>query len=296
VTRDVGCALIGQTGQVAPADKRLYGIRDVTATVESIDLITASILSKKLAAGLEGLVLDVKCGTGAFMDSPIKARELAESLVSVANGAGCATTALITDMNEPLARAAGNALEVGNAVEFLTGSDIDGRLWDVTIALGAELLTNAGLAENITIAAANMQRAFASGAAAEKFGKMVTALGGPADFVENISNYLPKAPIVEEIYASETGFISGIDTRNVGMAVVELGGGRRRASDSIDYSVGLDWLAGIGQSVDSEQPIARIHANTEESLQAAKQRILKAYAIDDRVVAETPLVLERITT
>ena len=294
VTRDVGCAIIGQTGQVAPADKRLYGIRDVTATVESVDLITASILSKKLAAGLDGLVLDVKCGSGAFMNSRARAVELAQSLVSVANGAGCATTALITDMNEPLARVAGNALEVENAVHFLTGSEIDSRLWDVTIALGAELLANAGLANDPADGADKMRNAFESGAAAEKFGKMVAALGGPTDYIEKMETYLPRTDFVEEIYAPQSGFVNAINTREVGMTVVELGGGRRQSSDKIDYAVGLDWLAGIGQSVDSEQPIARIHAKDQDSLSAAKARLLAAYDITDAVPDETPLIIERI--
>ncbi len=296
VTRKVGCAIIGQTGQVAPADKRLYGIRDVTATVESIDLITASILSKKLAAGLDGLVLDVKCGSGAFMNSVAQARDLAQSLVEVANGAGCATTALITDMNEPLARAAGNAIEVENAVNFLTGKEIDSRLWDVTIALGAELLANSGLADGAKAGVAQMQNAFQSGAAAEKFGQMVAALGGPVDYVENMEKYLPRCDFIEEIYAEKQGFVSKIDTKNVGMAVVELGGGRRQSSDVIDHAVGLDWLAGIGQMVDGEQPIARIHAKNQHSLEAAKKRILTAYEVSDSPVDEMPLIIERITS
>ena len=295
VTREVGCAIIGQTGDVAPADKRLYGIRDVTATVESVDLITASILSKKLAAGLEGLVLDVKCGSGAFMDSLPKARELAESLVRVANDAGCRTTALITDMNEPLARAAGNALEMQNAVDFLTGKEIDNRLWDVTVALGAELLANAGLAKSPENGADMMLDALQSGKAAERFGQMVSALGGPADFVEKAEGYLEKAPLVAEIYAPEAGFVQAIETKGVGMAVVALGGGRTRSSDPIDYAVGLDWLAGIGQHVDSEQPIARVHARDEAALAEAKRRVIAAYKIGDAVPDEAPLILERIS-
>ena len=294
VTREVGCAIIGQTGEVAPADKRLYSIRDVTATVESVDLITASILSKKLAAGLEGLVLDVKCGSGAFMDSVPKARELAESLVRVANDAGCRTSALITDMNEPLARAAGNALEMQNAVEFLTGKEIDSRLWDVTVALGAELLANARLVRNVAEGTEKMAEAFQSGQAAERFGQMVTALGGPVDFVEKSDHYLESAPLTEEIYTSHSGFVTAVDTRGVGMAVVALGGGRTRSSDPIDYSVGLDWLAGVGQAVDSEQPIARVHAKDEASLAEAKQRVLAAYRIGETVPQESPLIIERI--
>ena len=295
VTREVGCAIIGQTGDVAPADKRLYGIRDVTATVESVDLITASILSKKLAAGLEGLVLDVKCGSGAFMDSLPKARELAESLVRVANDAGCRTTALITDMNEPLARAAGNALEMQNAVDFLTGREIDNRLWDVTVALGAELLANAGLASSTDNGADMMLDALQSGKAAERFGQMVSALGGPADFVEKSENYLEKAPLVTEIYADKSGFVQAIETKGVGMAVVALGGGRTKSSDPIDYAVGLDWLAGIGQHVDAEQPIARVHARDEAALAEAKRRVIAAYDIGEAVPEETPLIIERIS-
>ncbi len=295
VTREVGCAIIGQTGDVAPADKLLYGIRDVTATVESVDLITASILSKKLAAGLEGLVLDVKCGSGAFMDSLPKARKLAESLVRVANDAGCRTTALITDMNEPLARAAGNALEMQNAVDFLTGKEIDNRLWDVTVALGAELLANAGLAKSPDAGADMMLDALQSGKAAERFGQMVSALGGPADFVEKAEGYLEKAPLVAEVYAPETGFVQAIETKGVGMAVVALGGGRTKSSDPIDYAVGLDWLAGIGQYVDGEQPIARVHARDEAALAEAKSRVTAAYTLGDAVPDEAPLILERIS-
>ncbi len=294
VTRAVGCAIIGQTGAVAPADKRLYSIRDVTATVESVDLITASILSKKLAAGLEGLVLDVKCGSGAFMDSLPKARELAESLVRVGNDAGCATSALITDMNEPLARAAGNALEMQNAVDFLTGREIDSRLWDVTIALGAELLANAGLASGGEAGMEMMRAALQSGRAAERFGQMVAALGGPADFVEKAESHLEKAPLVEEVYVVESGFVQAIDTRAVGMAVVALGGGRRKSSDPIDYAVGLDWLAGLGQHVDNEQPIARLHGRDKAALAEAKRRVVAAYEIGDTAPPETPLIIERI--
>ena len=173
VVAEVGCAIIGQTDDIAPADRRFYGIRDVTATVESLDLITASILSKKLAAGLDALVLDVKAGTGAFMATVEQAGALARALVEVANGAGCPTRALVTDMNEPLASAAGNALEVANAARFLRGEAIDGRLWDVTLALGGELLAQAGIAADVADGVDRMQIAFESGAAAERFRRAV---------------------------------------------------------------------------------------------------------------------------
>jgi len=294
VTGEVGCAIIGQTGEIAPADKILYGIRDVTATVESIDLITASILSKKLAAGLDALVGDVKCGNGAFMATPDDARELAESLVKVANGAGCKTSAIITDMNEPLASAAGNAVEVRNAVDFLTGAHIDNRLWDVTADLGAELLMLAGVVPNVGQGRERIGEAFASGAAAERFGAMVSGLGGPADFVENMLKYLPAAPVVREVFAKEDGFVRAIETRDIGMAVIELGGGRRVSSDTIDHSVGFSDLAGLGRMVDREEPIGVVHALNEDQADAAAAALQKAMTIGDTVPMSRPLIREHI--
>ena len=201
VTRKAGCAIIGQTADLAPADKRLYGIRDVTATVESIPLITASILSKKLAAGLGHLVLDVKTGSGAFMATMEQARGLAESLVTVANGAGLPTTALITDMDEPLAPCAGNALEVAHAAEFLLGRRAEPRVMDITLALGAELLLSAGIASDEASARARLQQTLGSGKAAEHFDRMVAALGGPSNFLANHQTHLAAAPIVRPVHA-----------------------------------------------------------------------------------------------
>ncbi|MCB1354573.1 MAG: thymidine phosphorylase [Rhodobacteraceae bacterium] len=294
VVAGVGCAIIGQTPDIAPADRRLYAIRDVTGTVESIDLITASILSKKLAAGLDALVLDVKVGSGAFMTSLEEAQRLAGALVEVANGAGCRTTALITDMNEPLASAAGNALEVANAVRFLRGDAVDSRLWDVTVALGGELLVSAGIASDAQDGAERLDRALETGAAAEKFGQMVTALGGPADFVEEFEHYLPAADENADVTAETDGFITAVDTRALGVAVVELGGGRRRASDAIDHSVGLETLIGLGAVVEAGMPLARIHAADSGALSAAAARVRAAYTIGDRPPDETPLIAERI--
>ena len=294
VTQEVGCAIIGQTGDIAPADKVLYGIRDVTATVESVDLITASILSKKLAAGLDALVLDVKCGNGAFMATPDDARELAESLVNVANGAGCKTSAIMTDMNEPLASAAGNAVEVRNAVDFLTGAHIDNRLWDVTADLGAELLVLANVVPNVGQGRERISDAFTSGAAVEKFGAMVTGLGGPADFVENMLKYLPAAPVVREVFAKTDGFVRAIETRDIGMAVIELGGGRRVSSDTIDHSVGFSDLAGLGRTVDREEPIGVVHALNEDQADAAAAALQDAITIGDTVPMSRPLIREHI--
>jgi len=296
VTGKVGCAIIGQTGDIAPADKILYGIRDVTATVESVDLITASILSKKLAAGLDALVLDVKCGNGAFMATPYAARALAQSLVHVANGAGCKTAAILTDMNEPLASAAGNALEVQNAVDFMTGAHIDNRLWDVTLELGGTLLALAGLANDADAGQTAIAQAFSTGAAAEKFGQMVAGLGGPVDFVENAPKHLPHAPIVQEIFAKGDGFVRAIDTRALGLAVVELGGGRRLASDDVDLAVGFSDLAGRGRLVNDAEPIGVVHASDRDQAARAAASLRAAYDVGETPQEDTSLILEAIGT
>lgn len=275
--REAGCAIIGQTDDLAPADRTFYAVRDVTGTVESIPLITASILSKKLAAGLDALVLDVKCGSGAFMQTPEAARALADSLVTVANSAGLKAGALITDMNQPLASAAGNALEMRNAIEFLTGAHRDPRLLEVVIALCANTLSLSGVVPDSEAGARRARSALASGAAAERFGRMVSLLGGPADLLERAGKYLEPAPIVRDIHASEPGVVSAIDTRAVGMAVVALGGGRRQTSDRIDFAVGFDRLAPLGALAGPGSPIARIHARTEASAIEGERRLVEAY-------------------
>ena len=279
VVKDVGCAIIGQTADLAPADKTLYAIRDVTGTVESIALITASILSKKLAAGLGALILDVKTGTGAFMPTLEQSNDLARSLVTVANGAGLRTGALITDMNEPLASAAGNGLEVRNAVDFLTGRHQDPRLKEVTLALCAELALMTGRASSTEAARALVDEALASGRATECFARMVAALGGPSDFVDNMGRHLAPAPIVRDVFAAEEGVVSTIDTRGVGMAVVALGGGRATPTDGIDHRVGFDRLVGLGTAVERNTPIARLHAADEASAADAERRLLAAYRL-----------------
>ena len=290
VTREAGCAIIGQTADLAPADKVLYSIRDVTGTVENVSLITASILSKKLAAGLGALILDVKSGSGAFMPTLDKSRELAESLVAVANGAGTKTAALITDMNEPLATAAGNALEVRNAVEFLTGKHRDPRLLEVTLALSAAALELTGFGGNARHA---VHAALSTGKAAEHFSKMVAMLGGPADFVEKMDDHLEAAPIVRDVFPPHPGTVTAIDTRGVGMAVVPLGGGRRMPTDTIDHAVGFDRLAGLGATVDGEAPLARLHARDEASAADAQRRLIASYTFGDNAPRH-PLIAERI--
>ncbi len=294
VVSRVGCVIVGASGAIAPADKRLYAIRDVTATVESVDLITASILSKKLAAGLDGLVLDVKCGSGAFLAEQSAAEELACALVSVANGAGCKTAALVTDMNEPLASAAGNALEVANAVAFLRGDAVDGRLWDVSVALGGVLLELGGLCERAAEGREMIAAVLQSGAAAEKFAQMVAALGGPVDFVDQAAKYLPRAPVVDEVLAPHTGFIAAIDAKALGLAVVSLGGGRQKQDDVLDHSVGIDQIAGLGLHVSKGEPIAVVHAADEPALKRACAAVLSAVTLSQDVVREHTLLRKRI--
>ncbi|MET3898794.1 thymidine phosphorylase [Devosia sp. UYZn731] len=293
VVKSAGCAIIGQTADLAPADKTLYSIRDVTGTVESIALITASILSKKLAAGLGALVLDVKTGSGAFMPTLEKSRDLAQSLVEVANGAGLKTGALITDMNEPLATAAGNGLEVRNAVDFLTGRHQDARLKEVTLSLCAVVAEMTGVATSPEAGRGMVEDALNSGRATERFARMVAALGGPADFVENMDAHLQPAPIVRDVFATEQGVIAEIDTRGVGMAVVALGGGRATPTDAIDHRVGFDRLLGLGALVDASMPIARIHARDEASAADAESRVKSAYRLGEHAPAN-PLIADRI--
>lgn len=293
-TREAGCCIIGQTADLAPADKRLYGIRDVTATVESVPLITASILSKKLAAGLEHLVLDVKCGSGAFMQNLDEAAALADSLVAVANGAGLSTTALITDMDEPLAPVAGNALEVAHAAEFLLNRELQPRVLDVTLALGAELLVSAKLADSIAVARDQLRATLSAGKAAEHFDKMVRLLGGPADFLQNCSRHLRRAQVCVPVYADRTGVVSTIRTRELGLAVIELGGGRRVASDAIDHAVGLDRLLGKGDRTDGQTPLCIVHAANEEDGKRAAAIVKAAYVIGEGGSAG-PTIMRRIS-
>ena len=293
VVREAGCAIIGQTADLAPADKRLYGIRDVTATVESVPLITASILSKKLAAGLQHLVMDVKTGSGAFMSRHEDAVILAKSLVSVANGAGLKTTALITDMDEPLASAAGNALEVAHAVEFLKHRLINRRVEAITLALGAELLLSAGLVASLDDGKTKLAATISSGGAAEHFARMVSLLGGPNDFMERPDHYMKSAAIIRPVYSDAEGAVCKIETRQLGLAVIELGGGRLRADDKIDHAVGLRNMLGKNFRADMNTPLCMIHAADEQCFERAAKIVRSAYTIGD-VVKETPPVIERI--
>lgn len=293
--KEVRCAIVAASADLAPADRRLYAIRDVSATVESIDLITASILSKKLAAGLEALVLDVKVGSGAFMKTLDRAEALAQSLVKTAQGAGCMTSALITDMSQPLATAAGNALEIIEVMETLTGTSVNTALWDLTVALGGEALALAGLASDANDGEGRIAQALESGAAAECFGRMVVAQGGPADFVDRWPDRLPSAPVMVEVPALEDGFVTSIDGEALGLAVVHLGGGRLREGDRVNPSVGLSDLAGIGEETGAGVPIAMVHAVTEEAARAAVRSVQAAYVIGTAPPTEPLLVQKRIS-
>jgi thymidine phosphorylase len=292
---DVGCAIIGATGDIAPADRRLYAVRDVTGTVESIDLITASILSKKLAAGLQALVLDVKVGSGAFMKTMDRAEALARSLVATAEGAGCRCAALITDMNQPLAASAGNALEVLEVMDTMTGNAVNQALWDVTVALGAEALLLGGLASSVDEGADQLDEALSSGRAAETFGRMVAALGGPTDFVERYPDRLPAARVTRDVPALRGGYVTAIDTEALGHAVVHLGGGRLKGGDRINPSVGFSDLMPIGEPLAAGEAIARVHAASEADAERAAAAVLAAFRIGSEDPDEPPLIHDRIT-
>lgn len=295
VVRAVGCAIIGQTDDLAPADRQLYAIRDVTATVESAPLITASILSKKLAAGLDGLVMDVKCGSGAFMDDLAKARDLADALAETARRAGLPTVALITDMNQVLGRTAGNALEVADAVAFLTGAAREPRSLDITLALAGEMLAQGRLADTPETGCEMARAALDDGRAAEVFARMISALGGPGDLLERPDAHLETAPVAVPVYAESPGIVTRIDARRLGVAVIELGGGRRRASDRIDPAVGLTEIAGIGEPVGPDVPLAVIHTRDAAAAEPVAALIRAAYVLGAGAPTPGPVVFERRT-
>lgn len=269
VVKQVGCAIIGQTGNLAPADKRIYAVRDVCGTVESVELITASILSKKLAAGLDCLVMDLKCGNGAFMDSLENGYKLARSIVRVANAAGTKTKAVLTDMNQVLGHSAGNAVEVQEAVDYLKGNKVDARLHEITLELCGELLVSAKLAPDLAAAKRQLQKALSSGAALEKFAAMVKALGGPADFTDHPEKYLPQARIIRPVYPQHAGFVSAMHTRDIGLSIIELKGGRTSPEQKLDYATGYTGFCQLGDYVDDQQPLAVIHAQSEDDYQRA---------------------------
>ena len=289
IVKDIGCAIIGQTAEIAPADRRIYAIRDTTATVESLDLITASILSKKLAAGLDALVMDVKFGSGAYLKKLDEAEALARSISNVANGAGVRTKALLTDMNQVLGHTVGNALEVRECVDWLKGSAPEPRLAEVTLALAAEMLLLGGLAESETSAREKCNKALSSGAAAECFARMVAALGGPSDFLDKPEACFAKTPVKRDIHAKSSGFVASMDVYEIGMAIVELGGGRTNPADKIDPAVGFSGFAQIGDKTD--KPLFTVHARTDAEAERAANRVLKAIIVNESA-PDFPLALQ----
>jgi thymidine phosphorylase len=289
----VGCAIVGQTARLAPADRRLYAIRDATGTVESIPLIVGSILSKKLAAGLDALVMDVKVGSGAFLPDLESARELAQAIVDVARGNGLPAAALLTDMNQVLGRTAGNAVEVRESIDHLTGAARDERLREVTLALSAELLVLGGVFGDVADARPAAERALDGGAAAERFGAMAAELGGPPDLVEAPGRHLAAASVVREVSPAEAGTVVRVDVRGVGIAVVGLGGGRARETDPVDHSVGFTEVAALGERVGpGERPLAVVHARDETSAAHAADALRAAYELGDRPERSVPIVME----
>ena len=294
VVGSVGCAIIGQTDDLAPADRRLYGIRDVTATVESTPLITASILSKKIAAGNDALVMDIKTGSGAFMEKMEDARLLARSIIGVAATTGMQTHAVITDMSQTLGWTVGNSLEIAESLAFLEGRDREPRLQEVVFALVAEMLVMTGLAPDHERARARAQAALDSGEAADRFERMVAELGGPRNLFSGVERYLPRAPLVMPIFPLAAGYVSGVDARAVGNILIGLGGGRRVAGEALDLAVGLSSVAGIGMAVGKDRPLAIVHARSQEQVQWATEALRAATTVSEVRVPPPPIVYETL--
>lgn len=295
VVKSVGCAIIGQTSELAPADKRFYAIRDVTSTVESVPLITASILSKKIAAGLDGLVMDVKVGSGAFMPTVERATELASSIIGTAAKAGLKTHAILTDMNEVLGDTAGNALEIVECVRYLRNEHREPRLDEITLGLCAEMLLIVGLETDRATALGRVRDAVTSGRAAEKFGQMIAALGGPTDFVDSYAKHLPVAPVIEPVYAASAGVLDKVDAHAIGNAIIELGGGRRALGQTLDLSVGFADIAHLGDTVDGAKPLAMIHAKTHEQARVAAEMLRNACELAEAPGPERVAIYDILT-
>lgn len=291
--KKIGCAIIGQTGNLAPADRKIYAIRDVCGTVESIPLITASILSKKLAAGLEHLVMDLKCGNGAFMVDIENAQILARSIIDVAAGAGTKTTAVITDMNQVLGRSVGNAVEVREALDYLQNKNVDPRLDKVTRTLCAELLVSSKICHTEEEADAKITKVLDSGHALEKFGQMVKAFGGSANFIEKTDRYMPKAEIIRPVFANGEGYVTSIPARDVGMLLIALRGGRIHPEQQINYATGFSDFCQIGDYVDEKTPLAYIHAETEEDYQRIAEALQNMIGISLKKISR-PVILGRM--
>lgn len=285
VVREVGCVISGATPELVPADQKLYGLRDVTATVPSIPLITGSIMSKKLAEGLAALVLDVKFGSGAFMKTVEEARELARSLTATGARMGVPTTALLTDMNQPLGRMCGNAVEVNESIDALEGRG-PADLMEATLALGVELLASTGVSQGDD-ARRRLQETIDSGVAREKFAEMVAAQGGDVDAPRTVA---PAA----EAPSPRAGYVGAVDAEAIGKAVIAMKGGRRQQGDRLDLSTGVEMLVRVGDQVEAGQPLARVFAQPSDAA-SARAMVLDAIEIGDAVVDALPLIVDRIT-
>ncbi len=290
--RQIGVAIVGQSAEFAPADGRIYAVRDATATVDSIPLIVSSILAKKLAEGLEGLVMDIKCGNGAFMRDVEQARQLAGKIGHIAAAAGVRCRSVLTDMGQPLAWSAGNAVEVAEAIGFLTGDKRHPRLVEVISAVASDMLLVGDIHQNRRDAQAMVSDRLASGAAADKFAAMVCAQGGSAHILEQHRDILPRAEVIKPVFAGHSGFVSGIDTQAVGVSVVELGGGRKRPGDPVDPAVGLSDLIGLGDAINPDRPLAMVHARSEDDWARAALTLKQAYQITDVRPLDRPVILQ----
>ncbi len=291
VLETVGCSIIGQTSRLAPADKKLYALRDVTGTVPSIPLISASIMSKKLAEGAGGLVLDVKCGSGAFMKQLSDARNLAETLVAIGRKMGRRVSALITDMNQPLGRTVGNALEIAESIEVLKGTG-PADVTELTIALGAEMLVLSGICANVTEGGRVIRHKLESGEGLETFARMVHAHGGSADLVEN-PGWMKSAEVCLDVVAEADGYAGGVDADAIGRVVLLLGGGRKQSADSIDHAVGIDRLVKIGERVAKGEPMMRIHAKSRSEADAVMKMAHEAVSVVETPPVATSVIIER---
>jgi thymidine phosphorylase len=294
VVRDVGCAIIGPTPDIAPADRKLYYVRDVTATVESVPLITSSIMSKKLASGANGYVICVGSGSGAFMASIDDARELATAMADVASGAGLPSVMLLTDLDAVLGTSVGNAVAVTEAIDLLAGRAADPRVLELVLAVTAEMVVMAGLAPDVAAGKALARARLDDGSGAERFERMVAALGGPTDILDPAAGHLPVAPVIHQVEPERPGVVQGMDARAIGHALVEIGGGRKRPDDEIDLGVGVTRVAGIGETVGPDRPLCLVHARDEAGASLGAERIQAAFRVGDEPASPGPIVLERL--
>jgi thymidine phosphorylase len=290
IVQQVGVAIVGQRRTLAPVGKRLYAMGEQTATLDGISLFTACTLAKKLASGLDALVVDVKVGSGSIITDVSHASHMAASMIEVAMAAGCHCSALLTDMNQVLGGSVGNALEVHEALRFLRGEYQHPRLLEVVLALGEEMLLASRLVDDRQLARCRLQRVLASGAATEVFGRMVAAQGGPVDFLEHAERYLPQALLSKAVFAQQPGFVADIDVRQLSLILSELGGASQRSGCLVDDSVGLSQLVEVGRYVDNQCPLAVIHANSEQDWQHAADNLLRTVYLSDSKPLLPPVV------